>query len=201
MRQKFTRILFCAALLWAGLARAHAAAAAGEDQKGYRLGTNGMFYLTLPAGWRDKVMHVRENDKTFDAVFLTPADTNQFNLMIEVVGVGGNLTNTEDLRLVLANGGKTELTNSVETSINLKNFSGGQTAGAYFRITDRRWAKAKPPAGEFKFLTRGYATVGPLVVTFALVSNDAKKDEPAALDLLRHATYSEHSPAITGTGQ
>jgi hypothetical protein len=59
--------------------------------------------------------------------------------------------------------------------------------GAYFRVTDRRLAEVGPKAGEFKYLTRGFAVIGPLVLSFELVSNDAGKDEPSAIQMLRQA--------------
>jgi hypothetical protein len=186
---------------WLGSARAQEPASTGpavaagkpasgapaENQKGYLLGTNGTLFLTFPMDWQDGVKHVREKDKVFDAVFFTPADTNRFNFMVEIVGLGGDLTNVADQRAALNYSGDRELTNCVEKSLKIHDFKGEQAVGAYFRVTDRRLAAAPPNAGDFKYLTHGFAVLGPLVLSFELVSNDPARDEPAAIEVLRRA--------------
>jgi hypothetical protein len=160
-----------------------------ENHKAYVLGTNGTLYVTLPSGWKDSAKRVRGIGGLHDAIIFTPGDTNQFNLMIVIFSVAEKHAGAGELKNSLLQSGERELTNCVETSLTIRDLEGGGAAGAYFRVTDRRLTAVKPAAGDFKFMTRGFAVLEPLVLTFELDSNDADRDEPAALKVLREARF------------
>jgi hypothetical protein len=174
---------------WPGAARAQTNSTTTEDHKAYVLGTNGTLYLALPPGWKDSVTRVRGTGGLHDAIIFTPADTNQFNFMIVVFAVTPKHAGAGELKGSLVQNGERELTNFVETSLTIRDLAGGQATGAYFRVTDRRLVATKPAPGDFKYLTRGYAVIEPLVLTFDLVSNDADRDEPAAIKVLKEARF------------
>ena len=160
-----------------------------ENHKAYVLGTNGTFYLTLPPGWKDNVTRVQGSDGPHDAFIFAPPDTNEFNFMIVVFSVSEKHAGAGELKNSLLQNSERELTNFVETSLTLRDLAGGEAVGAYYRVTDRRLIATKPAAGDFKYLTRGYVVIEPMVITFDLVSNDADRDEPAAIKVLKEARF------------
>jgi hypothetical protein len=174
---------------WPRAVRAQTNSATAEVHKAYVLGTNGTLYLALPPGWKDSVTQVRGTDGPHDAFIFTPADTNQFNFMIVVFAVTPKHAAAGELKNSLLQNGDRELTSFVETSLTIQDLKGDRAAGAYYRVTDRRLATTKPAAGDFKYLTRGFAVIEPMVLTFDLVSNDADRDEPAAIKVIKEARF------------
>ena len=153
------------------------------------LGTNGTLYMTLPAGWTNSHALVRGAEGLRDAIIFTPADTNEFNFMIVASAVSEQHVSDADLKDSLVKSGERELAGSMETSVTLHEFKGPDSEGAYYRLSDRRLQGAIPAPGDFKYMTRGYAVLGPLVLTFELVSNEADRDEPVAIAALRGARF------------
>ncbi len=172
---------------WVSSGRAQTNAVPPANQRVYRLGTNGMLVLTLPPGWVDNLKRVKEKDGTYDAIFITSSDPNEFRFVVEIAGYGDNHPNAEGMKVLLLRNGNRELTNTLETSLTLRDFQGGQSTGAYYRVTDRRLADATGTSADFKYMTRGFAILGPLVLSFELVSNNAELDEPPAIEVLRQA--------------
>jgi hypothetical protein len=176
-------------------------ATAAMNEKGYVLGTNGglgTLYLKFPGNWKDRIEHVTEKERTFDAVYFTPTGESDFDFMVEIARVGDkNNANHEAIKSGLLRQAQNELTNAVETNIVLKDFRGDQTVGSYFRITDKKWAVISPPEGEAKYMTEGYASVGPLILTFHLFSNRPVTQEAAALEVIKTARYSKTKPPGT----
>jgi hypothetical protein len=160
-----------------------------EKHQAYVLGTNGTLYMSLPAGWTNSFNRVSGVGGQHDAIIFAPADTNQFNFMVVVFAVSDRHVGDAELKNSLLQSGEQELAASVETSVAIHDFKGGDARGAYYRLTDRRLQKTKPAPGDFRYLTRGYAVLGPMVLTFELVSNDADRDEPAAVEALRGARF------------
>jgi hypothetical protein len=174
---------------WLRDGRAQTNAASAENNQAFVLGTNGTLLLTLPARWKGTLKEARGTDGLHDAIVFTSSDTNEFNFLIVVFSTTDKHAGDAEMKDSLLQSGERELTNYAETSITLHDLQGSQAAGTYFRVTDRRLTATKPAAGDFKYMTRGYAVLGPLVVTFELVSNDADRDEPAAIEVLRQAHF------------
>ena len=174
---------------WPRAARAQTNSATAEDHKAYVLGTNGTLYLAVPPGWKDTATRVSGTDGLHDAFIFTPADTNQFNFMIVVFSHSGKHAGAGELKNSLLQNAERGMTNFVETSLTLQDLTGREATGAYYRVTDRRLVATKPAPGDFKYLTRGYVVIEPMVLTFDLVSNDADRDEPAAIEVLKGARF------------
>jgi hypothetical protein len=156
------------------------------NQKSYRLGTNGTLVLKPPPGWVDRAGQIKEPNGSFHAIYFTPPDRNECRLVVEMAGYGDH-PDVEGMKALLLSTGKRDLTNSLEPSLTLQDFQGGTSVGAYYRVTDRRLADVTGTATDFRFLTRGFAILGPLVLSFELVSNNADQDEPPVIDVLRQA--------------
>ena len=101
------------------------------------------------------------------------------------------------LKALLLAQGTVQLANVVEKTIQLRDFKGAQATGSYFRLTDKKWALVSPPESEAKYLTQGCASVGPLVLSFRLLSNHPAIQESAALEVIKTARYSETNPPGT----
>jgi hypothetical protein len=160
-----------------------------EYHHAYVLGTNGTLYMSLPGGWTNSFERANGVGGLHDAIIFAPADTNQFKFMVVVFAVSDQHVGDAELKDSLVKSGEGELPESVEKSVALHDFKGADVEGAYYRVTDRRLQGKNPAPGDFRYLTRGYAVTGPLVLTFELVSNDADRDEPAAIEALRGARF------------
>ncbi len=160
-----------------------------ENHQAFVLGTNGTLYMTLPPGWTNSYKQASGVGGLHDAIIFMPADTNQFNFMVVVFTVSDGHVGDVELKDSLQKNGERNLTQSLETTVAIHEFKGNDAEGAYYRLTDRRLQAAKPAPGDFRCLTRGYAVMGPLVLTFELVSNDADRDEPTAIEALRGARF------------
>lgn len=163
--------------------------APGGNHQAFVLDTNGTLYITLPAGWTNTFKQASGLGGLHDAIIFTPADTNQFNFMVVVFTVDDQHVGDAELKDSLVKNGEKNLAQSVETSVAIHEFKGDGAEGAYYRLTDRRLQAAKPAPGDFRYLTRGYAVMGPLVATFELVSNDADRDEPVVIEALKGARF------------
>jgi hypothetical protein len=179
-----------ALLLLPGLWLAGCSKPVPKTERAYGLGTNGALFLTYPAEWTNSIKRVVEKGYSFDAPFFAPTNSNDFNFMVVLVFVGESKSPTlATLKSSLATRGRDDLTNAVESAISVKELEG--MTGCYFNLTDKRWANIPPPAGEFRYLTRGYVALGPLVLNLNLVSNDRNRDFPAALEVIKTARYSK----------
>jgi hypothetical protein len=158
--------------------------------KTYPMGKLGNLVLQFPLDWQQALIQVQEGTTnaimTMDAIQFGPTNGSNFALLIELIPVGEQRAAAFDVKTQLRLNGQGELSNTVETSLNLQEFKGSNTAGAWFHITDRRWVSTNPPPGEFKFLTQSYARLGPLILSCRLVANDPAI-EPLALDVLKSA--------------
>jgi hypothetical protein len=158
--------------------------------KSYPIGAPGSLTFSYPATWKEELIRVREyqtnRSSTYDAIKFTPTNSEACNFLIELVPVNQTNAARVDLKQLLLAQGRGELTNSVETALEIHDLKGGEASGCYFRVTDRRWNNTAPPPGEFKYLTQGYARLGPMVLSFRLVADDAAS-EAEALEVIRTA--------------
>jgi hypothetical protein len=170
--------------------------AAPLREQGFATGTNGTLYLKFPAGWQENHQHVADGARSHELIFFTSTNEWYFNFAMEVYPFGESYsTNRAQLKTRLLEQGTNALTNVVEKTVELRDFKGAQATGSYFRLTDKKWALVSPPESEAKYLTQGYASVGPLVLPFRLLSNHPTVQEAAVLEVIKTARYSENSPA------
>ena len=158
--------------------------------KSYPMGAPGWLTFTYPATWKEELIRLREyqtnRSSTYDAIKFTPTNSESCVFLVELVPVNQTNAAHVDLKQLLLAQGRGELTNSVETALEIRDVKGGETSGCYFRVTDRRWNNTPPPSGEFKYLTQGYARLGSMVLSFRLVADDAAS-ETEALEVIRTA--------------
>jgi hypothetical protein len=77
---------------------------------------------------------------------------------------------------------------AVEPELPLQELSGSGVRAWYVSFTDK--AVAQPSPDRFKYVDQGSASVGPLVMTFTLLSNDRGMPERArALEIIRSAHF------------
>lgn len=159
----------------------------------YPMGKLGTLNLTFPRDWNERSMLLNEGTTnlvmTFDAIQFTRTNQSAFEFVVELIPVAqiNPLNPGIPLKSVLFERGQGELTNSVETKLDIKEFKTSAGRAWYFRVTDKRWANQPPPPGECKYLTQGYAECGPLVLSFHLVSNQPEADEPPAFQIIKDA--------------
>jgi len=74
-------------------------------------------------------------------------------------------------------------TQSVEKTLTIKELKGGNNAGYYFSATDRA-----PKPDEYKNLTQGVLSLGDVLLTFTILTNDGYESiVPAALTMIKSA--------------
>ena len=72
---------------------------------------------------------------------------------------------------------------SVEQSLTIKELKSGAHVGYYFSATDRA-----PKADEFKYMTQGMFTLGELLLSFTILTNEGHDTVvPAALNMIKGA--------------
>ena len=158
--------------------------------KSYPIGSPYELKLTFPAKWKDEVTRFQESRTnaiaTFDGIRFTPTNGEHCVFQIILIPLLGTNTPTPDLRSNLLAGSQHELSNTVETAIELHELKGAEAKGYYFHLTDRKYVNVAPTPPEYKYLTQGLANLGPLVLNFQLFDNDAATEE-AALNVIRAA--------------
>src|SRR5262249_25212763 len=139
--------------------------------------------VTFPTTWhvQDQPVVERQPDhtSTFDGLNFTPTNGEKFAFLIELVPVKTNVPDAElktlmETRLPAGLPGEKPSIQELKTQ---------QGTGYYWVLTDPR---PTLPAGEFRYMTEGFAQLGPLLLSFRLV-NDDHAAEAKALEVVRSA--------------
>lgn len=158
--------------------------------KAYPIGSPYELELSFPATWQDRVVRFQESRTnvlaTFDGIRFTPTNEERCVFQIVLIPLLGTNTPVPDLKPQLLQGGERNLSNTVETAIELQALQGGKATGYYYRVTDRKFVSVTPTPPDYKYLTEGLASLGPLVLSFRLWDND-KAAEEEALKVIRAA--------------
>ena len=158
--------------------------------KSYPIGPPYELKLSFPAAWKDEVARFQESrtniTATFDGIRFTPTNGERCFFQIILIPLIGTNAPLPDLKPQLIQEGERNLSNTVETSIELQALKGGEAAGYYYRVTDRKYVSATPTPPDYKYLTEGLATLGPMVLSFRLFDDD-EAAEQEALDVIRSA--------------
>ncbi len=173
--------------------------APGMIERSYTVGRVGVLHLVFPKEWTDTIRKVVERDKQFDAVQFAPTEGNDFAMMVEVMYVGETNMDKRDTRTVLLQAlqlqaDQGELARSVEKSPDIQDFQGEQAAGSYFVVTDKNFSMlAQPGPDDYRYLMQGYARLNGLVLTVRLVSNHIANQQPAVLEMIKTARFTQNA--------
>jgi hypothetical protein len=159
--------------------------------KDYVLQGAGTLHLAALKAWRDASKEVIPADRKVKLIEFKPASGNDFAIVVEALNLGEDKAKEVDIKRVLTAAGLNELPSAVEKTLDIKDFKGVQAAGSYFTITDKHLTLAIPQPGEYKYLTKGYARLDGLILTFRVVSNRVNGEEKkAGLEMIKTARFS-----------
>lgn len=105
--------------------------------------------------------------------------------MVGVNNVGETNAEKQDIKAILSNIGQLELTNAVEKSITLHDLQGPQMSGSYFTLTDKNLTIAAPQAGQYLYVTEGYAKIKGLILSFRLYSDHLSPAQDDTLEMMK----------------
>ncbi len=161
-----------------------AAAAEKASERRYTLPNHGVLQMKVPASWKEEVK--QQSDNLPPTIALTPASGDQFKIFITPFWKESEDApdiNDYMVHRMVQRAADTNQPNAVEKTLKLIFLEGSSGRGYYFSATDKA-----PEKGGYKFLTQGILLVDELTVTFAILTNDAKKEvESAALEMLKSA--------------
>lgn len=176
-------LLIWVVILLVGFAFIAAAAEKTSDHR-YTLPNHGVLQMKVPASWKEEVK--QQSDNLPPTIALTPASGDQFKIFITPFWKESEDApdiNDYMVHRMVQRAADTNQPNAVEKTLKLIFLEGSSGRGYYFSATDKA-----PEKGGYKFLTQGILLVDELTVTFAILTNDAKKEvESAALEMLKSA--------------
>jgi hypothetical protein len=157
--------------------------------KDYPLPEVGTLHLAVPKTWRDSFKKTLEAGSRVDELKFLPAEGSNYVVMVYAIHMlDGRKVREFDPKSVVLESVKEELKGSVETTPEVHNFSGPNVTGSYLSLTDKSISGDSPKAGEFKYLTTGYAKLGTLILSFRVLSNrPGGEEKSAALEMVKSA--------------
>jgi hypothetical protein len=176
---------------WLVLALASASMSAGAatvSPKHYDLPDHGELLISVPDTWNARWASPKPGMPP--GVWLSQQSGASFNVLITPISASstsGVIPDDARIRAIVSSAAQHAESQSVEQSLVLETFVGQHGRGYYFFATDRA-----PAPGEWKYLTEGMMRIGPIVLTFTILTNDGQ--EPivkAALEMLRQAAYQQ----------
>lgn len=168
------------------LAPATAAMAADAEKKAFALPDNSKLELTIPPGWKDELK--TRQGSTAATIALTPRDGSPFEVSVTPVGrqrPGTSADTAIQMRDSVQQAADKVKPSALEPYLPAEELTGAPGRGYYFSATDR-----EPKPGEFKYLTQGMLLVGDVIVSFAILTNDAQeKVREQALAMVKSASH------------
>jgi hypothetical protein len=144
----------------------------------YEVPAAGVLELLLPPGWKVSWKPAKSSGGT---VQFDPTQGAQFSVAMSLLSPNGFKSQAppgwEELREITREGAGDVLSRSVETTVDLKEFSTDDRVGFYYSLTDRA-----PAPGEFRRLTSGMVRIKDLVASFTILYNEP--DAPAVATFL-----------------
>lgn len=148
-----------------------ALAADASAERRYSLPGHGILVLHLPAGWADKVRHSPGNLPP--TISLSGFEGSPFVVAITPLwpepGTAADFGTPQSIHAIVEKAAQAASPQSIEGRLSIVTIGGGQGPGYYFDATDHA-----PKPGDFKYMTQGAVSVGELVCTFTILSNDGK---------------------------
>lgn len=160
--------------------------ASAEDvvARSYALQKHGTLELRVPESWKDSV--AQPSNELPPTIKLSPKMGTQFTVLITPIWLAQQETkppSPDELRANVRQAADIALLQSVEDSIEVKEFKGSTNTGYYFTATDQA-----PKPGEFKYLNQGIIALNDILVSFTILTNDGQEATvQEALSLLSSA--------------
>ncbi|MBN2366451.1 MAG: hypothetical protein JXL67_09800 [Calditrichaeota bacterium] len=124
--------------------------------------------FVIPQGWKDKV-EKKSGFSPYTVSLVDPKDKSS-KLLVSMIPLDeqpADFKNQENIRKSLEIKGEQLLSSSVQDSLVIVEFSGINSPGYYYFLTDRA-----PKPGEYKHIYQGSIGVGEILVTFTLLTNN-----------------------------
>ncbi len=139
--------------------------------------------VTVPAGWKHTI------DRPPAGIPPTVDFTSPGGMLLKMTFMpdsNGQFTKADELDKLVTKANQQHVANSIEKGVVLQRLASSAGPGVYSVFTDPKLANvAKPPAGDFRFVSDGARSFGRQVVIFSLLSNSRDNDEyRQALDFL-----------------
>lgn len=178
-RQVLTVIGFC---LMAGIALS----AAGNRSQYFELANHGSLVLDIPENWRVQVKQPQRDLPP--TIQLSQSTGEKFVVLItpmwKMAGVPDDFASAPKLHSIIEKSKSAIAQQAVEKNIEVKPL-GGKNSGYYFGATDKA-----PKPDEYKYLIQGAASVGELLSTFTILTNDKEAETNVlALNMIRGAVH------------
>jgi hypothetical protein len=152
----------------------------------YPLPNHGVIQLQAPASWTDELRQLPGTSSP--TIAFKPKSGAQAEVLLTLIRSTSKTAtpvSPEALRKRVQNAADRAQSQAVERALPLKDLKGPSGFGYYFAATDRA-----PAPGECKNLTQGMMSVGALIVTFTILTNDGQEKIVAdALTMLASARY------------
>ena len=160
-------------------------------ERDYAMGNAGVIHLTFSNTWNDSIVQVKGTNRALNMIRFLPSSGGDFETLVEIRFVGEAATGQLDTAARLQELGKSDLTHSVEKSLDIQNFSGEHGSGSYFLITDKSMSMLQEPApGNFRYLMRGFAKLtNGVILPFWLASNHIENEQAAVLEVIKTARF------------
>jgi len=162
----------------AGLALASISAlAAPSDAQTFTVQVPGAdkLQITVPAGWK------HTTDRPPAGIPPTIDITSPGGVLLKITfmqDTKGKYANSDELNKLVTDANQQNVANSIEKRVFLQRLATGGGPGVYAVFTDPKLANvAKPPPGDFRFVSAGARSVGRQVLIFSLLSNNKDNDE------------------------
>ena len=139
--------------------------------------------VTVPAGWK------HTTDRPPAGIPPTVDITSPGGALLKITFMQdpkGQFTKSDELDKLVTKANQQYVANSIEKRVVLQRLASSGGPGVYSVFTDPKLANAaKPPPGDFRFVSAGARSFGRQVLIFSLLSNNKDNDEyRQALDFL-----------------
>lgn len=187
-----TSLIQSAAL--AALVTAAAAHAAPLPEQ-FVLPNHGTLLLNVPTDWKVNVK--TPSGDSPQTILIAPRDGAAFKMLLTPIWGDTTRVLPDDAKIhdVVSSAAKGAEAASTQSAVAVRNISGPSARGYYFYSTDKAAA-----AGEWKYLRQGTVSMGDIVLTFTILTNDARQvDAKTALDMIRHASHKASEPVLNAS--
>ncbi len=168
-------------------------------ERDYAMGNAGILHLTFSNVWKDNIVQIKGTNHALNMVQFLPSKGSDFEALLEIRYVGEAATENLDTAGRLSELGQSDLTRSVEKSLDIRNFTAERASGSYFVITDKSMSMLQEPSpGNYRYLMRGFAKLtNGVILPFWLASNHIENEQAAVLEMIKTARFTRNADGQT----